>query len=104
MIDSSNYFPYIILSFIWNTTTITISFSKSQKDWKQFSAIMLETTPYVAKCHLLSPQKSFNKVFNSVCSIASPIFKLTKKFKVSNYRGLQLWVALSRKIVRVGKS
>ena len=45
-----------------------------------------------------------NKVFNSVCSIASPIFKLTKKLEVSNYRGLQLWVALSRKIVRVGKS
>ena len=45
-----------------------------------------------------------NKVLNLVCSIASPIFKLIKKFQVSNYRGLQLWVACCRKIVRAGKS
>ena len=42
-----------------------------------------------------------NKVCNSVCSIASPIFKIY--FQDSNYTGLQLWVACCRKIVRAAK-
>ena len=91
IINYSNYFPYLILNFIWNTIIIMISFSKSPIKETVFSIIARNYSLYCQMPSIVTTEV-LNKVFNLVCLIASPIFKLTK-----NFQSLKLWVACCRK-------